>query len=477
MTLSLPSIADPKLDAGRQQGAREGQERGGQDGRRAGENDGYNDGRNRAAQVFAERARQDGARQGSIAGDQAGRADASQNGARDGQNKGIEEGSADGHQRADRDALASVTAQATQQGKDRAAHSDAPRIGQTQGQVDGRNQAAETAGTVDLQKGRDSYKAGRYAEPTKGTATRRQGRVQPPTASLWQRIVLAALSFATAPNTNADHRYMSLDSKDAGYRAEFQRAYDDGFRSAYQQNWQRSYDEAYRHSERRGARDAENQSYQGDFQGAVALAQKASYDQAYNSIYPQAYQQTYQTYFRQNSDRVYSQEFPRLQQQHFDQISHQVYQDEYARLRDFSYGKAKEATYAATYPALAKKQFNAGRVLEKAEMERLPVRLIRWTCEPSDVTDVFNTTVTLRNFAATPFPGAQVRLRVTTPGTADWLSSDTLLLEQVAPKSVALIEGALRFSSKAGAPAAILELSCKTAKGWEVVGTTPLVPK
>ena len=488
LTLGLasptPCAADPQ--DGFHSGVNEGTQRGGEDGQRAGNHDGRSQGFSDTAARLKQAAQCQARDQAFRVGTEEGTKDGAARGAVEGQRQGAAEGSAEGNHRADRDALTSVQPRAKDDGIQEATQSDASPLGQRQGSTAGQQEAEQRAQSYDRLLGQEAYRRQRFAEPPKVNESWRQGRLQPPQATrgrpeaklAWltggASALMTLLCCALAPPCSSDGRYCKPVGNSTQIQA-YRNAYEQGFQQAYKRSWQCGYDQAYRESYRCGSREAEARDYQGVFREAFECARSKFYETAYQNSFESAREQAYQQAFQEHSQNQYAQDFPRYQREHYQRLKQEAYRAEYERIRLGAFEAAREARYALVYPSLSQREHNLGRLQEKEDFNLRPVRLLEWSSEPSDIQNVYLTTVTVRNFSNKTVPGKLVRLRVQSAGQAEWLTDDTLLLQPLPPLSCARVTGALRYVCQGTqALQCTLEASYLGTDGWRTLGSVPL---
>lgn len=313
-----------------------------------------------------------------------------QDGDREGSAAGRTEGARDGEKRADQQSLAEVRGPASQDGQERARHSDAASVGSTKGVVQGDEAALQAAQQIDYPKAVRAYQAEQFNRAPKksqrlnfvgaGNLAPAGGGGGPEHSGIG--IGMGAELLAISGNTGSRFR----PTPTPGYATtQENNAYRDAYESAYRQAFDRSCESCRWEAANRGERDAcsqaANDAHRRDYGMYFMEGKQQGYRVGYDLRYPAsknaAYQQAYQREFRAAADQSFRASYDLYRQRHFTTVSETVYRDTYAQLLESARSAAYSQTKAKKYPAYAQSEAARAKQDQRIDFQVRPLRITK----------------------------------------------------------------------------------------------------
>lgn len=446
-----PPVETPPPDTS--QARREGEEDGIADGRREAEERAYEEGRAYGRRLgyrngydLAERERraeeyQNGFSRGTSTGTDQGERDGEQKGNEEGDRQGLTDGDAQGQADATAEATRTAVPPARAKGI-REAEAETTKVTEQ-----ARNDAVRRADSdaqaeaerVDYKRGRDEYRAGRYAEPTKflGTFSQRRGggsserKSNRPTA-LSVAYVVPQRPDIPDPDISArpDNRYRKprrtyeFPVQNETYGKAYNGSYPDGWRRYFRDLFIRGYRLAYLEGWDTGRYEARNNSYTADRDRGYEEGRREAYQKAYSSTFTSTRDRAYARAFENARATTYGRVYPGEYERIFEETRRAAYAGRVKEIYDAAYATTYSERYSQTYAEASREQFNRGRQDEAEVFRQHPVRVtaIRavgvledGVIEPNETVRL---TVRVRNFSKQIIRGSQIRLLAQGTGLA-----------------------------------------------------------
>lgn len=446
-----PPVEIPPPDTS--QAKREGEEDGLADGRREAEERAYEEGRAYGRRLgyrngfdLAERERraeeyQTGFSRGTSVGADQGERDGEQKGNEDGDRQGLTDGNTQGQADAEAEAARTAVPPARAKGI-REAETETTKVTE-QARTDAIRRADSDAQAeaerVDYKRGRDEYRAGRYAEPTKflGTFSQRRttgnsGRnINRPTVLRVAHVVPQRPDIPD-PDINArpDNRYRKprrtyeFPQQNEAYGKAYNGSYPDGWRRYFRDLFIRGYRLAYLEGWDTGRYEARNNSYTSDRDRGYEEGRQQAYQKAFSEASARARDRAYARAFENARATTYGRVFPGEYERVFEETRRAAYAGRVKEIYDAAYAVTYSERYSQTYAVASREQYARGRRDEAEVFNRQPVRVtaIRavgaledGVIEPNETVRL---TVRVRNFSKQPIRGSQIRLLVQGTGLA-----------------------------------------------------------
>jgi hypothetical protein len=435
------------------QAKREGEEDGLADGRREAEERAYEEGRAYGRRLgyrngydFAERERraeeyQTGFSRGTSIGTDQGERDGEQKGNEDGDRQGLTDGDAQGQADATAEATRTAVPPARAKGIREAEAETAKVTEQARNDAIRRadSDAQAEAERVDYKRGRDEYRAGRYAEPTKFLGTFSQRR----TSARFDRKAVRPQALRVAyvvpqrpdipdPDINArpDNRYRKprrtyeFPVQNEAYGKAYNGSYPDGWRRYFRDLFIRGYRLAYLEGWDTGRYEARNNSYTADRDRGYEEGRQQAYQKAFSEASARARDRAYARAFENARATTYGRVFPGEYERIFEETRRAAYAGRVKEIYDAAYAATYTERYSQTYAVASREQYARGRRDEADVFNRQPVRVtdIRavgaledGVIEPNETVRL---TVRVRNFSKQTIRGSEIRLLVQGRGLA-----------------------------------------------------------
>lgn len=474
-----------QLDGG-PDGQREGRERGTAEGRQQGLAEGYRSGFNRCESERRRWNYDEGYREGYRIGEREGRREGDDQGERNGRRDGDQQGTTEGQRLADQYAHRDAQGPGTDRGESEANQSDAQERGEREGAIEGERQARARAREVDYVRGREEYRAERFAAPVDHQDAFSQ--IEDPSeesaslSALHTRAQVMSLSPA-APGP--DFRYsnprrtFSTNEETQAYQGGYREGYVSGFRATYDAAHGEAYRPAREGGDREGCQDALRRDYSSDRRRGIREGNEAGYRRAYDLAYQRAYRDGYDRVYSGARDQAYQATYPAAYERHFEDARNSAFRRRYQALYDLGFENARRDRFNETYPGFAAEELANGRRDEEERFRAEPLALTGAEAIETIRNGLFEPGETLRlklfvrNFAPEDLGASDIRvsLRALDAQAAVISQGDAFFRRGVRGNSLTQVTDALEFRMNESAAGRVSAFEISVAYRGQVIST------
>jgi hypothetical protein len=209
-----------------------------------------------------------------------------------------------------------------------------------------------------------------------------------------------------------DYRYCQYPSDNEEFQRGFRLGYDAGYRSAFNNKYDWNYDIAFRNAVSWGAAQATSGGLNLEDlrEEAYETARQKAYEEAYQQALAQSREAAYTAAFKVAFSKSYAEFYPHYRADHYARVEEEAFQSIYGGPYGEAFARASTKSFDQTLPTARKEAYKQGRLVEKSDFTKRPVRILEAWITPTEIESISLVSVRLRNFSSESVAGHKVHL-------------------------------------------------------------------